>query len=146
MNREKLKKELNLIEEVIYDFFNHNYQATAGAVPVFDAHLSKRGAKIGYYCGVTPRYIRQYLFNNKYSLSMIHYVLLKLFYRGEKDGKKIKTFHCNDIHKVIFSNYKMYGSYEIEHVKERDSYRIIRGNYNAINSYLNSNKIENSNS
>lgn len=149
MKKNKLIKELNVLENKIFKYFNEHEN---GELTILDSdtrtYLTEEELKENNtYKAVTVNYIKKYLLNNKYSFSMIHYTLLHLF-----KNKRIKTFRCNDINKVIFTAYEDYGSNTINDIFNKNSkfynlifYKTLLKHYNSINSYLKNNKIENTN-
>lgn len=99
MNKQVLIKELNYIENIILHYFNKN---GSKYLDILDGDSRKyiseyENYNVDGYTGVTIKYLREYLFNKKYSKSMISYVLLKLLSEGS-----IQTLFCCDIEKVIF--------------------------------------------
>ena len=164
MKKEILKQNLNKIEKTLIEYFNN---VKCGRKPNSDYHYY--GLKIldsdtrttipGYtrylnvgYTGVTVNYLRKYLFNNIYSKSMIYYCLINLL-----KYKEVRTLNCMDIRNIVFENKKntnhaTYHYKDLSHKEKMNinsSYRKYKqyiNSYNSINSYLNNNKLENSNS
>lgn len=96
----KLKKDLNYIRNTIEEYINNgdNYPR----IDILDG--DSRPCIEGYdeynengYSGVTAKYIRKYLFDNKYSKALIHTALLKLMNAGI-----ITTIYCPDIKSVVW--------------------------------------------
>lgn len=149
MNKQVLIKELNYIENIILHYFNKN---GSKYLDILDGDSRKYvedydGYTFKGYTGVTVKYLREYLFNKKYSKSMISYVLLKLLSEGN-----IQTLFCCDIEKVIFepiesshgtnyfiNNYDEDEAYDIENIsyKKYKNYKPLIKSYYAISNYLN---------
>lgn len=146
MRKNELRRELLRAKKITFDYFNENQ---GGLLTILDGdsrtYLKRKELT---YNAVTPKYVKKYVLGNKYSMSMVHYILVDLFV----NKAFFKTFYCADIKKVIFTMYNNYGSYNKSIVLEESLkyasgyYNRIRKDYYAIKSYLNSNKFENSNS
>lgn len=139
MLKSKLKKELLNIENIILS------EITGHKLPVYDEGLKYRkydnDDRVFYYTGLTSSYIRKYIFNNKYSISMINYVLVKCVIE-----RKIRTLYCHDVKKVVFHKGK-YSTYVYDPSKQKymnmctsSSYSKYLKHYHAIKSYLKINK------
>ena len=101
MNKQILIKELEVIENIILKYFN---ETDSEYLTVLDGDSRKYvedygGYSLKGYTGVTVKYLREYLFNKKYSKSMISYVLLKLLSEGN-----VKTLFCGDINQIVFES------------------------------------------
>lgn len=149
MNKQVLTKELNNIENIILHYFNKN---GSEYLDILDGDSRKYvdnydDYSLKGYSGVTVKYLREYLFNKKYSKSMISYVLLKLLSEGS-----IQTLYCCDIKQIIFeSTESTHGTnYFINNYDEDDdcdecninyvkygNYKPMINSYYAINNYLN---------
>ena len=143
MNKQSLINELEFIKEVIIKYFN---KTGTEQLAVLDGDSRKyvdsyTGYEISGYTGVTIKYLREYLFDKKYSNAMVTYVMLQLLLKGE-----IRTLYCCDIKRVIFEPIKStHGShYFIEDhfddgrcITTSDRYKSIVKTYNGINNYLN---------
>lgn len=153
MKKQKLISELKIIESKLIDYFNdveegkkNGYDSTYTVLKVLDCDRRKDLKPFKYtlngYTGVTIQYLMKYLFNNKYSFNMISYQLLNLL-----DKKEIRSIYCSNIKDVVFENKKNpHATTSILRLKEREEYNKYYRSYKSINSYLNNNKIENSNS
>lgn len=151
MNKQKMIKSLNDIETNILHYFNKN---NSKWLDILDGDSRQyvenyNDYKIKGYTGVTVKYLRTYVFNNKYSKSMISYVLLKLL-----SECNIQTLFCNDIKQIVFeptesghgTNYFI-NNYEddeddfdgIDNIenKECKDYKPPIKSYYAISNYLN---------
>ena len=150
MNKQKIIKGLKDIEITLLYYFNKNESMW---LDILDGDSRKyvhdyEGYSTNGYSGVTVKYLREYLFNKKYSKSMISYVLLKLLSEG-----CIQTLYCSDIKKIIFeSTESSHGTYyfinnyddeedydEGESIKndEYQRYNSMIKSYYAISNYLN---------
>jgi len=106
MNKYKLKKELDNIEKVLLEYFQP-LKGTLYGLKILDNDSRKIKSNIyrdykyynDYYTGVTIKYLKEYLFNNKYKQNMIIYVLMKLL-----KEYKIQTLPCANIRKIVFEN------------------------------------------
>lgn len=150
MNKQKIIDGLKDIETILLHYFNKNELMW---LDVLDGDSRKYiddyyGYALKGYTGVTIKYLREYLFNKKYSKSMISYVLLKLLSEGN-----IKTLFCGDIKQIVFepiesthgtnyfiNNYDEDDDFNakdnIENKKYKD-YRPLIKSYYAISNYLN---------
>tara|TARA_R110002124_G_scaffold281430_1_gene455649 strand:+ start:6501 stop:6941 length:441 start_codon:yes stop_codon:yes gene_type:complete len=144
MLKSKLKKELLNIENIILS------EITGHKLPVYDEGLKYRKyenrfnkdlERVYYYTGLTPQYIKKYILGGKYSLSMIHYVLIKCVIEN-----KLRTLYCHDVKKVVFHKGK-YSTYVYDPSKQKymnmctsSSYSKYLKHYHAIKSYLKINK------
>ena len=150
MNKQILIKELYNIKSIILHYFNKNESKW---LDVLDGDSRKyvsnyEGYDLEGYTGVTVKYLREYLFNKKYSKSMISYILLKLLSEGN-----IKTLFCGDIKQIVFepiesnhgTNYFI-NNYDDEEDFDDDNsietyenkhYNSMIKSYNAINNFLN---------
>ena len=151
MNKQKIIDGLKNIESILLYYFNKNETEW---LDILDGDSRKyisdyEGYYLKGYSGVTVKYLREYLFNNRYSKSMISYVLLKLLSEGE-----IQTLFCNDIKQIVFestesshgTNYFINNYEEDEDdFNERDNienkdyknYEPLIKSYYAISNYLN---------
>lgn len=149
MNRQKMINGLNNIEVALLHYFNKNDSMW---LDVLDGDSRKYVAdysdySLKGYSGVTVKYLRTYLFNKKYSISMISYVLLKLL-----SEDCIKTLHCRDIEQVVFEStesshetYYFINNYDYDEDEDEDDienneykcYNSMIKSYYAINNYLN---------
>ncbi len=142
MKKQKLIKELSNIETIISDYFT---KSGTKYLTILDGDSRQylkdyTGYEIEGYKGVTVEYIRLYLFNKKYSKSMISYVLLKLLSEGN-----IKTLHCHNIMDVVFepirsthySNYFKTNHYnDGDNIEHEITYIKLIKSHKAIASYL----------
>ena len=148
MNRQKIINGLKDIEVTLLHYFNKNDSMW---LDVLDGDSRKyvkdyEDYSLKGYSGVTVKYLREYLFNKKYSISMISYVLLDLLSKGS-----IKTLHCGDIKQIVFestesshgTNYFI-NDYDEDDCDESNIKYVTYGNYKpmiksyyAINNYLN---------
>lgn len=149
MNKKKIIDGLKNIESILLYYFNKNEKEW---LDILDGDSRKYiqdydDYSLKGYSGVTVKYLREYLFNNKYSKSMISYVLLKLLSEGE-----IQTLFCNDIKQIVFeptetnhgtnyfiNNYDNDWGYNIENktYKRYKDYKPLIKSYYAISNYLN---------
>lgn len=143
MNKQKMILGLKDIELTLLNYFNKNNSMW---LDILDGDSRKyvtnyKGYEIKGYSGVTIKYLREYLFDKKYSKSMITYVLLKLFLKSA-----VRSFYCCDIKHVVFeSNESIHGSHFF--IKDHSNnascittiyrYNSLIKSYNIINNYLN---------
>ena len=148
MNRQKIINGLKDIEVTLLHYFNKNDSMW---LDILDGDSRKYVDDYCDYClkgysGVTVKYLREYLFNKKYSISMISYVLLDLLSKGS-----IQTLYCGNINQIVFestesnhSTYYFINDYDEDDCNESNINYVKYGNYNpmiksyyAINNYLN---------
>ncbi len=109
MNKQTIIKELEILEKGILKYFN---ETDSQYLTVLDGDSRKYiddydDYSLKGYTGVTVKYLREYLFNKRYSKSMISYVLLKLL-----SECNIKTLFCGDIKQIVFESTKSsHGTY-----------------------------------
>ncbi len=143
MNKQKMINGLKDIEIKLLHYFNKNESKW---LDVLDGDSRKYiddyyDYSLKGYSGVTVKYLREYLFNKKYSKSMISYVLLKLLSEG-----KIQTLFCGDIKQIVFESTESshgthcfinnYDSDEEDYFVEE--YSIENAKYNRYNSMIKS--------
>lgn len=167
MKKEILINELQKIEKKLIDYFEDvqdGYKSKGEnkykSLKILDKDI--RSTIQGYngyytiqgYTGVTVKYLRKYLFNNKYSCSLLHYVLIKLL-----KEKLIQTLYCCNIRQIVFENKKnnhpcigfnsISNYYNTRHNiigTNGSRYNKLYRNYKSINDYLNNNNIEDTDS
>ena len=143
MNKQALVNELETLEKGILKYFNKNESKWLDILDGDSRQYVKDydDYKIKGYTGVTIKYLREYLFDKKYSNAMVTYVVLKIFSEG-----CIQSLYCCDIHHVIFeSTESVHGThYFIENhfdsessIEDSDYYRTLIKTYNGFSNYLN---------
>lgn len=145
MNKQKMINGLEDIRVTLLHYFNKN---NSMYLDILDGdsrqYLEKyKGYSRKGYSGVTVKYLREYLFDKKYSISMISYVLLDLLSKAD-----VRTLPCGNIDDIVFENTKSchWSHYFINKGSNETSgsindndirYKPMIKSYNAINSYLN---------